>query len=597
MVYHQHSIDNASAAVDDTQAACTTRLTVMPVSFHRPLFFLCLLHFMAFFLWLLAAPVAEAAIIEISQQDLVITAPHVVRDESAVTNTRVMQQALDACRDGDVVLLPAGSFLVKNLLITGKRNIKLRGAGAGKTLLRRHAERWDNDTQGPFRGLAILHVKEVDNFELSGITFDGNAEHMEIKGPGTFDRNRFISSGSPQFPTCEPDGSHLHTVAIERSHDMQIHHAEFQDGYRWCVYFGQVKKVHFHHNQITTGRLSTTWMGHTDQAGGIMHCHQSQDGLHLVNVVNAIIQWNTIRSEDSAISIEANPAWNWYALHGETMRNLGSRQIRVLNNDISTNSAAHEKNLVTGHDLAQQWIGQGCIDVFYHEKWDKEGKVDCRGERALIRDILIAENRLSQARHAVRVGIFRNANENNATSPQHRIQGLTIINHHSRARAGHDHQAIAGVSKITKDVHHPHLASRHGGVAFLLHHADAVVVEDNEITDVDGGSGIEMVGCTKFFIRRNRISHIRGTKLAEADEWHGGEGIRIGNPDTKPCFDAHGFVIADNLIRETASYGIFITDTANGQCSRKTNITLQFFPWSKEESRGIYLRNVERMHE
>ena len=539
----------------------------------------------------------EASILRISEKDLIATPAEVVVDPSAATNTQVIQRVIDASQPGDVVIIPAGSYLVKTLTVPRKKKLSLQGVGSDKTVLRRHAETWDNDTQGLFPGLAILHAVEVVDFELSAIAFDGNAEHMAVKGPGRFGEDRHIRSGTPQFPQCQNDGGQLHTLAIERSANVTIHHAEFHDGYRWCVYLGQVKSLHFHHNRINTGRLSTTWMGHADSPGGVMHCHQSQDGLHLVNVVDATIQWNTIRSEDSGISIEANPGWSWFTMPGESSPNLGCRNIRVLNNDISTNSSAHQGNIHQGKGLAKEWIGQGCIDIFYHENWDPTGKIDARGERALLREIAIAENRLSQARHGVRVGIFRNANAFNATSPQHRIQGLTIRRHHSRSRAGFDHRAVAGIGQITKDAIHPIKSARHGGVALLIHHADRVVIDDNEIQEVHGGSGIEIVGCTQFVIRRNRISHIHGTNLAEEDHWQGGEGIRVWNAPAQPCFDAQGFSIVENRIADTASYAIFVTDTANGRCSRASNRTEKFQPWSNQETRGIYLRNGTNVRE
>lgn len=546
---------------------------------------------------LLATGNADASILRISEKDLIATPAEVVVDPSAATNTQVIQRVLDASQPGDVVIIPAGSYLVKTLTVQRKKKLSLQGVGSGKTVLRRHAERWDNDTQGLFPGLAILHAVEVVDFELSGISFDGNAEHMAVKGPGRFGEDRRIHSGTPQFPQCQPESGQSHTVSIERSADVAIHHAEFHDGYRWCVYLGQVKNLHFHHNRINTGRLSTTWLGHADSPGGLMHCHQSQDGLHLVNCVDATIQWNSIRSEDSGLSIEANPGWSWFTMPGETSPNLGSRNIRVLNNDISTNSSAHQGNIVRGNGLAQEWVGQGCVDIFYHENWDPAGKIDARGERALLRDITIAENRLTQARHAVRAGIFRNANAFNATSPQHRIQGLTIRRHHSRSRAGYDHRAVSGISQITKDTIHPLKSARHGGVALLIHHADRVLIDENQIQEVYGGTGIEVVGCTQFVIRRNRISQIRGTNLADEDHWQGGEGIRVWNAPAQPCFDAQGFSIVENRIADTSSYAIFVTDTANGRCSRVSNLTEQFQAWPGQETRGIYLRNGTNVRE
>jgi len=128
----------------------------------------------------------EASILRISEKDLIATPAEVVVDPSAATNTQVIQRVIDASQPGDVVIIPAGSYLVKTLTVPRKKKLSLQGVGSDKTVLRRHAETWDNDTQGPFPGLAILHAVEVVDFELSAIAFDGNAEHMAVKGPGRF---------------------------------------------------------------------------------------------------------------------------------------------------------------------------------------------------------------------------------------------------------------------------------------------------------------------------------------------------------------------------------------------------------------------------
>lgn len=540
---------------------------------------------------------AGAATFRIAESELVGTEPATVVHESAAANTRVIQAAIDAAAAGDTVELPPGSFLVRTLVIRDKKDLSFRGAGAGRTILRRHAERWDNDTQGRFPGLGILHVREVAGLELSGITFDGNAPHMAIKGRGEFGPDRTIRAGTPQFPECDPAGPQSHTVAIERASDVRIHHAGFRDGFRWCVSIGQVKGLEFRDNTIVTGRLYGAWRGHADSPDGPLHCHQSQDGLHLTNVVDATIQWNTIRSEDSGIAIEANPAWDWFRFPGETEPNLGSRNIRVRNNDIATNSDAHREPLVTGDGLAERWVGQGCVDIFYNEKWDVAGRIPRRGAQALLRDIIVAENRLSQARHGVRAGIFRNANTANAASPNHRIQGLAIVDNHPRAKAGAGHDAAGGITGITKDELHPDAAARHGGVAVLVQHADELRIENNEITDIRGGAGVELVDVTGFKIRRNRIARIRGTRLADGDAWDGGEGIRVWNEPSEHGYDARGFEIADNRIDDTAGYAIFVTDTANGSCSRTTNLTTRFHPWSGGEPRGIFLRNCPKVRD
>lgn len=538
-----------------------------------------------------------AATVRVAGEDLIETGPATAVHESADANTRVIQAAIDAAAAGDTVALPPGSFLVRTIVIRNKKDLSFKGAGAGRTILRRHAERWDNDIQGVFPGLGILHVTEVAGLELSGITFDGNARHMEIKGRGDFGPDRTIRSGTPQFPECDPAGPQSHTMAIERSVDVRIHHNGFRDGFRWCVSIGQVKGLEFRDNTIVTGRLYGAWRGHADSPGGLLHCHQSQDGLHLTNVVDATIQWNTIRSEDSGIAIEANPAWDWFRFPGESEPNLGSRDVRVRNNDIATNSDAHTEPLITGGGLVDRWVGQGCVDIFYNEKWDVEGRIRRSGPQALLRDITVAENRLSQARHGVRAGIFRNANIANAASPNHRIQGLAIVDNHPRVKAGACRGAAGGITRITKDDLHPDAAARHGGVAVLIHHADEVRIENNGITDVRGGTGIKLVDVTRFKVCGNRIANIQGTCLADEGNWDGGEGIRVWNEPSQPVYDAGGFEIADNRIDDTAGYAIFVTDTANGSCSRTTNVTTRFHPWPGSEPRGIFLRDCVNIRE
>jgi hypothetical protein len=516
----------------------------------------------------------------------------------AAANTKAIQDAIDGAGDGDVVLIPAGVFPVETIAVHQKTQFSLRGAARGKTVLRRLPMRWDNNTQGRCPGIGILFVSEMAGFELADITLDGNAPNMQIQGPGGFHPDGTIRDGSPQFPDCEPRGTGASAVVIERSTDVNVHDVEFRDGFRWCVLVGQVKGLEFVGNKIITGRLYGNWKGHRDTPEGLPHCHQSQDGLHLVNVVDATIQWNTIRSEDSGIAVEANPAWDWYTFPGESAPNVGTRDIRVLNNDISTNSKAQQKELIRGQGLADEWVGQGCVDVFYNERWDLEGKILRAGPSALIRSVLVSGNRLTQARHGVRAGIFRNANEHDAASPAHRIQGLVIEGNVPGALAGCDGKAKGGISKITKDTFHPNVAVRHGGVAILVHHADDVQIRNNSISDVSGGTGVELVDVTAFRIVENRIQDIRGTKLADQVSWDGGKGIRVWNAPSRPTYDAKGFEITGNQVDNTASYSIFITDTANGSCPRGGNRTSRWVPWQASPEQGaMYLRDCTGVRE
>lgn len=545
----------------------------------------------------LAGRMLLAAEIEIEKADLVETKPRVAAHDSAASNTRIIQEAIDAAAPGDTVVLPPGNFLVNMIVVKNKRAISLRGAGAGRTTLRRNAERWDNDSQGVFQGLALLFVVEVADFNLGELTLDGNAHHMEIKGRGQFGPDRTIVAGTPQFPDCDPAGPGMNTVAIERATNVEVHDAEFRDGFRWSVFFGQVKGLDFHDNRITTGRLYSAWRAHTDSPNGVLHCHQSQDGVHLVNCVDARIQWNTIRSEDSAIAIEANPEWNWFRFPGEATPNRGTERIHVLNNDIATNSSAHQDRLILGKGLARKWVGQGCVDIFYNERWDPSGKIAQRGTNALIRDIVVSGNRLSNARHGVRAGVFRNANAYDASSPNHRVRGLAVVSNNATEKAGVGHNIVGGITAITKDTLHPDSGARHGGVAVLIHHADDVRIEDNKISDVHGGTGVELVDVTMFKVLRNRISGIHGTILADQNPWDGGEGIRVWNAPGIVKYDAQGFEITGNEILGTSSYAIFVTDTANGTCTRVTNKTSRWKPWPGFEQRGIFLRDCVNIRE
>ena len=518
-------------------------------------------------------------------------------EEIAVrANTRAIQGAIDAARDGDTVVLPAGRYVVETLVIRGKQDFTLRGAGKEQTTLLRRAVSWDNDVDGICPGIGVLFVENARRFELSDMTLDGNAPRMAIKGRGRFAADGRIVAGTPQFPDCDPVGGAVNAVTVVRSVEVSVHDMVFRDGFRWCVHFGQVKGLKFTGNEIRTGRLHGFWKGHVDQPGGVTHCHTSQDGLHLMNVVDATIEWNTIRSEDSAIAIEANPAWDWYAFPGQTEKNLGTRDVRVLHNDLATNSSAHEGDLVAGAGLAEAWIGQGCVDIFYNELWDPEGRVVRSGPTALIRDVTISENRLANARHGVRAGVFRNAGPRDATSPSHRIQGLVIEGNSPAARAGVRREARGGITGITKDSLQPESGARHGGVGVLVLHADDVRISDNDISDVTGGTGIELVGVTRFRILENVIEAIKGTSLADHGRWDGGEGIRVWNPPGR-AFEAGGFEIIGNRIADTASYSIFVTNTANGTCPRAGNETARWTAWPGQEPRSIHLRDCEHVKE
>jgi polygalacturonase len=64
----------------------------------------------------------------------------------AAANTKAIQDAIDGAGDGDVVLIPAGTFPVETVTVHKKTQFSLRGAARGKTVLRRLPMRWDNNT-------------------------------------------------------------------------------------------------------------------------------------------------------------------------------------------------------------------------------------------------------------------------------------------------------------------------------------------------------------------------------------------------------------------------------------------------------------------
>jgi hypothetical protein len=76
---------------------------------------------------------------------------------------------------------------------------------------------------------------------------------------------------------------------------------------------------------------------HRDPGNVIEHVHSSQDGLHLVNVVDGRIFRNDIWAQDSGIAVEANPLWDWMVFEGTTAGNSGSRNIMIEQNFVQTN--------------------------------------------------------------------------------------------------------------------------------------------------------------------------------------------------------------------------------------------------------------------
>ena len=94
----------------------------------------------------------------------------------------------------------------------------------------------------------------------------------------------------------------------------------------------------------------------------------------------------------------------------------------------------------------------------------------------------------------MRAGVFRNAGPRDATSSAHRIQSLVIDGNSPAARAGVRRDVSGGITEIRKDALQPEQGARHGGVGVLVHHADDGRIAGNAITNVTGGTGIELVG-------------------------------------------------------------------------------------------------------
>ena len=173
---------------------------------------------------------------------------------AARANTWAIQGAIDAARDGDTVVLPAGRYLVETLVTRGKQDFILRGVGQEKTTLLRRAVSWDNDVDGICPGISVLFVEEARQFTLSDMALDGNAPRMAIKGRRRFAADGRIIAGIPQFPTCDPAGGAVNAVAVVRSVDLNVQDMLFRDGFRWRLHVGQVKGLTFVGNEIRTGR-------------------------------------------------------------------------------------------------------------------------------------------------------------------------------------------------------------------------------------------------------------------------------------------------------------------------------------------------------
>ncbi|MBE0654735.1 MAG: hypothetical protein IH594_13110, partial [Bacteroidales bacterium] len=288
-------------------------------------------------------------------------------------NTEIFQNALNNLKPGEILEIPEGIFDVETLFVpVNRQNLTIKGKGPGKTILRRAGFQWDNNIQGdcPLR-TEILVVSNSNNLTINGLTLEGNCHHIAVSGYGKWDYStgKFIE-GLPQFPTFT--GSDLYqgsggtVLYIRLSDNLTIHNVEVKNGFRWAIFLSRLNGLNFHHNIIDTGNLSTEFKGHFDPPpfNEVMHMHTSQDGLHLVNVSNAIIEYNDIHSEDSGIAIELNP-------RGSNFGYDICENIRINNNYVNTLSPTdpekllNDEDLIYGNGLANEWIGQSGVDMFY----------------------------------------------------------------------------------------------------------------------------------------------------------------------------------------------------------------------------------------
>ncbi|MBE0654736.1 MAG: T9SS type A sorting domain-containing protein [Bacteroidales bacterium] len=510
----------------------------------------------------------------------------------AVTNTQLIQESLNNSESGQKLVIPEGIYDVETLFLpTGISDIIISGAGIHRTILRRAGFQWDNNTQGncPLR-TEILVASNVSQLTLTGLTLDGNSHHLAISGYGQWNTSTgAVISGLPQFPTFISTNQYQNSAGsvlnIRLSNDININDVCVRNGFRWAITLGKIDGLVFQHNIISTGNLSTEFKGHFDAPpnNSVMHMHTSQDGLHMVNVSNAKIEYNDIHSEDSGIAIEVNPLWNWggYDL---------SENVEVNNNYINTLSPSNEEDLLNDDDiiygsgLADEWTGQGGVDIFYNEMYDQNGTFFKGGANGPFRNIKIYRNSIDGARYGVRAGFFIGAGTYNANHFNHRIFNIHVYDHNKNFSAGRDSSKISGIRNILKNTH-PNSWNQTGGAGIAIRNSDSVRIENNEIMDVQGGVGVDIVNVTRFFITHNTIDKVSGSQLGIPNwfDWKGGNGIRIWNdyrllsdPNlVNGYFDAKTFLIEENYIGGTELQKIGVYTTKNGIVRRDLNYNLQ----------------------
>jgi len=490
-------------------------------------------------------------------------------------NTTAIASALSILTPGQDLQLPTGIYDVATIQIPSSlTGLTIAGTGINTTTLRRKAITWDNNSQGgcPLR-TEIFRVQYIQSFEISNITLDGNCHQMAICGYGQFNTSTGqIISGTPQFPTYSNSESSGCVVNIILSNDINFNNVDFQNGYGWCVYLGKINGFHMQNSIIDTGNLSTEFKGHRNPAPNnvVMHAHTSQDGLHMVNVSNAVIEYNDIHSEDSGIAIELNPLWNWGGYDV-------SQNIIIRNNYISTASPTdptklmNDADIIYGTGLANTWIGQSAVDIFYNDAFDPQGLISMGGQQGTFRNIEVSKNALVGVRQGVRCGFFLGGGANNSENTKHRVYNLRIKDNNSNYLAGRSINQQAGIRNVTKN----DIATSwnlNGGAGIAVRHSDSILVSNNVIQDCEGGLGVSIQEVSKFYILDNKIDNIVGTDLG--NNWAGGEGIRVYNDPATGQYYASDFLIQGNKIGAVATTKIAVINTKNGVVRLTENYNL-----------------------
>jgi hypothetical protein len=518
---------------------------------------------------------------------------------NAERNAAAITAALSRLSTGQDLQLPEGVYDVATIQVPSTLNgCTIAGMGMEKTILRRKAFTWDNNTQGDCTlRTEIFRVQNIQNFELSDMTLDGNCHQMAICGYGKYNQNtRAITDGTPQFPTYSNGESSGGVVNIILSKNITFDNVDFKNGYGWCILLGKIDGFQMRNCIIDTGDLSSNFKGHRNQAPNdvVLHVHSSQDGLHMVNVSNAVIEFNNIHSEDSAIAIELNPSWNWGGFDI-------TENIIIRNNYISTASPTDPAKLLNDDDkiygtgLANNWVGQSAVDIFYNEAFDTQGQIPMGGEQGTFRNIEISQNAFEGVRQGVRCGFFFGGGTNNAENIKHRVFNLQIKDNNPDHLAGRDKNIPAGIRDVTKDTISWNL---NGGAGIAVRHTDSLLVSNNFIQHCKGGLGISVQDVTRFGILDNRIDSIVGTQLG--NYWTGGEGIRVYNnldyhsDPLKGQFDAVGFLIKGNKIGSVATTKIALINTKNGVAKLNENFDLSNINLFKITN-GIKTQNISNI--